>query len=95
MKKNGESIYQTRGNAVAPQPWGVVTSRDKTWYVHILDRPSEKFLFIPAVKEKVLNAVLLNTNIQLKFKSQAEGVFIYLNNINMDDIDTIVRLDLQ
>jgi alpha-L-fucosidase len=39
MKKNGESIYATRGGPVPPQEWGVTTqSRDgNRVYVHVLD----------------------------------------------------------
>ena len=30
MASNGVSIYGTRGNLIAPQPWGVITKKDKT-----------------------------------------------------------------
>lgn len=95
MRKNGESIYDTRGNAVAPQPWGVITSKDRTWFVHILSKPGESYIFIPGVKQKITKAGLLNTNTQLKYRQQPEGVFVYLDTIVLDDIDTILKLDLQ
>ena len=28
MKQYGETIYDTRGNIIAPQPWGVITLKE-------------------------------------------------------------------
>lgn len=92
MKKNGESIYGTRGNVTAPQPWGVLTSKEKTLYVHILSSPGQNYVFIPALKQKVAGAALLNGGATLKFKQQAEGLFVYLNGVTPDPYDTIIKL---
>ena len=56
-KKNGASVYGTRGGPVTPRPWGVTTqSRDKI-YVHVLDWPDE-LLALPDLGN-VRNARLL------------------------------------
>ena len=36
MKKNGESIYGTRGGPIAPRSWGVTTQRGNKIYLHVL-----------------------------------------------------------
>ena len=92
MKKNGEAIYNTRGNSIAPQPWGVVTQKGKVLYAHILNGLQADYVFIPAVKTKISKANLFGSNTSLKFKQQAEGVFVYLPNISLDSIDTIIQL---
>jgi len=92
MKKYGESIYDTRGNIIAPQPWGVVTQKMDTLYVHILNGLKEQYVFIPDVKRKILKARLFGHSSELKFKQQPEGVFVYLPNITLDNIDTIIQL---
>ncbi len=94
MNKNAVSIRGTRGNIVAAQDWGVITQKSKTIYVHILDKKdNNSFVFIPQLSEKINMANLLNSNTVVKFKQVAEGVFIYLEGIQLNDIDTIIQLN--
>ena len=92
MKKYGETVYDTRGNAIAPQSWGVVTQKGNILYLHILNRVKDPYIFIPDVKQKISRANLFGSSGELKFKQQPEGVFVYLPNIPLDDIDTIIQL---
>lgn len=94
VQKNGESIYGTRGSYVPPQPWGVITTKAKTMYVHITSPQGEGYIFIPKVKEKVSKAVLLGNGNTVKFKQQPEGVFIYTDDLTLDPVDTIVKLSI-
>jgi alpha-L-fucosidase len=92
MQKNGESIYGTRGSYVPPQPWGVITAKAKTMYVHITSPQGDGYIFIPKVKEKVSKAVLFSNGESVKFKQQPEGVFIYTTGLTADPVDTIIKL---
>ena len=92
MQKNGESIYGTRGNLVAPQQWGVVTYKNNTIYAHVLNTPQQPYIFVPSVKGKITKVTLLSDGSSIKFKQQPEGVFIYADHINADAIDTIIEL---
>ncbi|MET3981333.1 alpha-L-fucosidase [Mucilaginibacter sp. UYP25] len=92
IKKNGESIYGTRCSNMPPQPWGVITVKDKTMYAHITSPQGEGYIFIPQLKEKVSKAVLLADGSEVKFKQQPEGLFIYTKGLAMDGIDTIIKL---
>lgn len=95
MKENGESIYGTRGNVVKSQEWGMVTAKEKIWYAHIIKTPKQpSYIFIPEVKNKITRCTLLNSKKALKYKQQPEGVFIYLNGVQLDAIDTIIQLQL-
>jgi alpha-L-fucosidase len=99
MKQNGSTIYGTRGNIITPQEWGVVTGKDKNYYVHILhkDKTQQRFVFIPGVNvnDKIASASVFSTKTAVRFKQEAEGVFVYLDNVKMDDTDTIIQLTLQ
>lgn len=95
LKKNGESIYETRGNLFPPQPWGVITGRDKFLYLHILHPGQEPFIFIPGKFEKITSAVLLDGGTTMRFRQQPEGVFIYPEKPFPESMDTIVRLQLK
>jgi alpha-L-fucosidase len=92
MKKYGETIYDTRGNVVAPQQWGVVTQKGNVLYAHILNGLKDQYIFIPDLKQRISKAVLFGNHAELKFKQQPEGVFVYLPDISLDSIDTIVQL---
>ncbi len=93
MQQNGQSIYGTRGNDVPPQPWGVITSKGKTMYVHVINKTADPYVFISSLKQKITSAKMLNTGKTILYKQQPEGVFIYLDNVAMDDIDTIIQLE--
>jgi alpha-L-fucosidase len=58
MRKYGETIYDTRGNIVAPQQWGVVTQKGNVLYAHILNGLKEEYVFIPGIKQKIAKASL-------------------------------------
>jgi alpha-L-fucosidase len=94
MEKNASSIRGTRGNVVAVQDWGVLTQKNKTIYVHILNKTDKNnYIFIPQLNEKISAANLFNTNNAIKFKQVPEGVFIYLDGMLLNDIDTIIQLN--
>src|SRR6185295_17602726 len=96
MKQYGESIYGTRGNFIAPQEWGVITVKNKTLFAHILQRPQQEgYIFIPELKEKAIKAEKYSDKTPLQFKQVPEGLFIYLNNLNPDDADTIISVELK
>jgi alpha-L-fucosidase len=96
LQKNGESIYGTRGGLVPPKEWGTVTVKDNLAFVHILNRPGDQnYVFIPGLAKKVVNASLYSDKTKVKFKQQAEGLFIYLDGARWDEIDTIILLDLK
>lgn len=92
MKKYGETIYDTRGNVIAPQQWGVVTQKGAVLYAHILNSRQEPYIFIPDIKQKISRVTVFGNAAELKFKQQPEGVFVYLPNNTPDIIDTIVEL---
>ena len=96
MQQNGETIYGTRGNVIPPKDWGVVTRRDKTVYLHILKKPEQPaYLFIPELKQKIVRAFLFNSKKEIKVKQQPEGTFIYLDDVTLDEVDTILQLELK
>ncbi|MEN9569905.1 MAG: hypothetical protein RL172_1136 [Bacteroidota bacterium] len=96
MQQNGESVYGTRGNLVAPQPWGVLTQRNKTVFVHILQQPaSAAYIFIPGWNTQIDKAILFGTAKKVNFKQQPEGTFIFMDGINCNGIDTIIALTLK
>ena len=96
MQANGETIYNSRGNEYAPQSWGVVTATNKKTFVHIIEKPMQQtYIFMPGFKNKIISASLRSDKKSIQFKQIPEGVFIYLNGVEMDDIDTIIELKMK
>lgn len=94
--KNGAAIYGTRGNVIGMKDWGTITIKGNTAYLHILNPPHrQSFIFIPDLKYKVNGVSLFLDKSKVKFKQQAEGLFIYLDGISFDAMDTILQLDLK
>ena len=95
MKKNGETIYGTRGGVMPPQDWGTVTAKEKKWYAHITKEPlSKTSILLPNLKNKIKKCVLFETKKILKFKQNKEGILVDLNGVTLNDIDTIIELEL-
>lgn len=96
MKKNSETIYGTRGGLMEPQDWGVLTTKGKIWYAHIIKKPESKTsILLPNIKEKIKKCVLFETKNPLKFKQNNEGISIDLNGITLNDTDSIIELQLK
>jgi alpha-L-fucosidase len=93
MKENGTTIYGTRGNLIPAQDWGVLTAKDKTIFVHILKKPNNDYVFVPGFKPAIVKATSFQNKKAIKFKQQPEGVFIYLDEIIINDVNTIIQLD--
>ena len=93
MRQYGKSIYGTRGNIMPPQDWGVVTSKDKTIYIHILKNTGQTSIHIQGINDKIKNCQLMDTNQNVKFKQDKTGVTISLDKIALNDKDTIIQIE--
>lgn len=92
LRQYGESIYGTRGNIITPQDWGTVTAKDRSLFVHVLRKPSTNYIFIPGINAKIADASSFDKTVKLKFRQQAEGLFIYTDGLRDVATDTIIVL---
>ena len=92
MKVNGESIYGTRGNVIAPQPWGVVTAKGNVWYTHVMKMPADRKVTIPVGNKKLKHAELLDGNVKVSFKQHKGTVILFLEKAVPDSLDNVVKL---
>jgi alpha-L-fucosidase len=93
LEKNGESIYGTRGGPFKPTDWMVSTNRDSTVYIHLFTLP-ERELVLPVLKHaRILSARLLAGR-ELAFEQTGDRLVIRLPEEPVDNIDTVIVLDL-
>jgi alpha-L-fucosidase len=95
MARNGQSIYGTRGNLTASQKWGVLTKKDKTIYVHVLNKPEQSQILIPGMNEKVTTVRLMNAGSNVEYTQQADALLIDIKNLEVDPYDTIIEITTQ
>jgi alpha-L-fucosidase len=93
LKVNGETIYGTRGGPLSAREWGVTTQKGNKVYVHILNWHDET-LTIPRLGKKVVSAKMFSDKSAVKFQEGDFGVSIKVPKDKMDDVDTIVELEL-
>ena len=92
MDKYGESIYGTRGDIMPAKDWGVVTSKDKKVFVHIL-KDSTQPIVIEGIKSKIKSCQLMGKNQHVKYKQDNNGVTIKLDGISLKEPDTIIEIE--
>ena len=93
LKVHGESIYGTRGGPVTPRPWGVTTKKGTTVYVHVLNW-QDTSLLVPPVGGTVKSARFVKTGAKADAKTVPEGVLLSIPKDAVDDIDTVIALEL-
>jgi len=95
LKKNGESIYGTRGGPVPNGKWGGMTFRDTKIYVHIMNWPEDGSpLLLPALDKEIISFKGLNVKNPVVRQTSA-GTKIALNKKNRDEIDSIIVLEMK
>jgi alpha-L-fucosidase len=94
LHANGESIYSTRGGPYLPGDFGVSTYRDKTIYIHILNRSVQR-LSLPPLSANLLSCKAL-TGGQPTCSQTVAGIDITLDQTDESKapVDTIVALTL-
>ena len=71
ISKYGKSIYNTRGNIIEPQNWGVITATNESYFVHLLNADTTEIL-LPFTEKKLI-ASALNDNSKIELKREKEG----------------------
>ena len=91
MKTNGDAIYGTRATLLPPQEWGVVTHKDNTIFLHVLNRPAGGAVTLPfSVKAKSVKA--FGSGTELKYRKGKDSFRIFLPDDADCTTDYIVEI---
>lgn len=93
-RQYGETIYGTRGGPLTPRDWGVTTQKGNKVYIHILKWYDET-LTLPKLGKKVVSAKLFIDKTPLKFVENDFGLSIKVPKDKMNDVDTVIELELK
>lgn len=94
LAKNGETIYETEGGPLTARDWGVTTQKGNRVFVHILKWHDESLL-IPSWGKKIRSAKLFADGSPVKFLQNDYGILLSIPKDKMDDVDTIVELEVR
>ncbi len=92
MKKNGQSIYGTRGGPFKPADYGAATRKGKVIYLHVLKWP-DGLLKLPDIPAVIVSAKLLNGG-KADVRQTGGEIEISVAPANRDAIDTVIALKL-
>ena len=93
MDKYSETIYGTTGNVIKPQPWGLITRKDKILYVHILNDTGTDQIILPDFNHKIKNAVTFDNGTKVQYKQEVDGLHLWVKK-ESETIDKIIKLEL-
>ncbi len=91
LRKNGESVYGTRGGPITPRAWGVTTETKDKIYVHVLDW-NDELLALPRMP-KVKSAKMLESGQKVELRSADAGVILRFPTAYRDQADTVIVME--
>lgn len=94
LGKNGETIYATEGGPLTARDWGVTTQKGNRVFVHILKWHDESLL-IPSWGKRIRSAKLFADGSPVKFLQNDYGILLNIPKAKMDEVDTIVELEVR
>jgi len=93
LKKNGESIYGTKGGPFLPTDWMASTCKNKKIFIHSFAWPAGGLILPNLENTKILAAGILN-NESLRFIQSESEIAITLPDNPPDSIDTVIEIVL-
>ncbi|MDL2223575.1 alpha-L-fucosidase [Bacteroidales bacterium OttesenSCG-928-M11] len=91
LNRFGYTIYGTSGGHIPPQSWGAITRKDQTYYIHILEKESDKLsIFFPG---NIISARWVNVEEKLRWsRDEKTGIVTFFLDVPLDEIDSIIEL---
>lgn len=90
----GATVYGTRGGPLTARDWGVTTQKGNTVYIHVLNWFDES-LTIPSWGKKIKSAKLFSGKGAIKFIENDYGITLKIPKEKMDEVDTIIELEMK
>ncbi|MDL2247209.1 alpha-L-fucosidase [Bacteroides sp. OttesenSCG-928-J23] len=96
LNRYGNTIYNTQAGPIGPQDWGAVTKKDKTYYIHILNKETNSLeLELKGIKTvKWLNADMQPGTVKWKTDKKT-GKTLFTIAAQLDEIDSILEVTLK
>jgi alpha-L-fucosidase len=90
LKKNGYTIYGTKGGYLKPQEWGAITEKGNMVYLHLFKTDGDKFFV--KMPYQVRSVKMDGNSIQF-LQLKDHYIAIDLKNIDLDPVDAIIQVE--
>jgi alpha-L-fucosidase len=93
LKRNGESVYGTRGGPWLPGNYGVSTHKGKFVYIHILKIPDTGTVTLPSLAISILRITDLSGK-SISYSQEKDKLVIKMPAVASDTVDLILKVEL-
>jgi len=93
IRDNGQTIYNTKRGPIDPTDEIASTQNGKTVYIHTLDSNKLNY-FIDGFDLSFKRLTYLNSNRKVSYKKTKKGLLLFLNEKEINSIDTILKMEL-
>ena len=93
VRDNGETIYKTKRGPIDPTDEIASTQNGKTVYIHTLNSDKLNY-FIDGFDLNFKTLTYLNSNKKVSYKKTKKGLLVFLNQNEINPIDTILKMEL-
>ena len=93
IKQNGQTIYKTKRGPIHPTDEIASTQNGNIIYIHLLDEKKKEY-FIEGFNPKIKKISYLKSNKKVSHKKSNSGLTLTLEEKEINDIDTIIKLEL-
>lgn len=96
-KNYGQTIYGTQAGIIKPQSWGATTQKGKKLYIHIFKKEKDQLIINlpPKTYPKNVSWLNLNSKPEWKLDKKTNTIVFDLSNTTLDEIDSIIEIDLK
>ena len=93
VKQNGQTIYKTKRGPIHPTDEIASTQNGNIIYIHLLDEKKKEY-FIEGFNPKIKKISYLKSNKKVSHKKSNSGLTLILEEKEINDIDTIIKVEL-
>jgi len=76
LKKFGDAIYGTTYGIIAPQPWGVTTSKPGLLFLHVMQRPANGKLLVPGFNATITKVYQVDNKKDVKWEKSGTDLIV-------------------
>jgi alpha-L-fucosidase len=96
MRSNDESIYGTSASPFGPLPWGFVTVKESTLYLHVFDWPRDGVLELRGLRNEVRSVSPLGEpSEEWGFGRKGNTLTVEVPAESLDPIDSVLVLQIE
>ena len=93
LRRNGDSVYGTRGGPFKPGSWGASTRRGRSVFLHVFEPDADGWLRLPPLARKVERARVPG-GVEVEWRQGREGLQVPVGRGGGSSVVTLVALDL-